>query len=90
MHECTDRERKTELYGVLLFSITVVQQDLQNPQHNSTILVVDEGGLVDDVQKTGILSAPGRTPLRGVVVKLAIKRFSLHAAFRQPFAPNIL
>ena len=38
--------------------------------------------------KTRILSAVDRTPLRGVAVKLATKRSSLHSVPQQLFAPN--
>ena len=80
MHESTDRERKTELYEVLLFFISA--------HHN---VVVEEGCAGhEDVQKTGILSAPDRTPLRGVAVKLATKRSSFCNALQQPIAPDIL
>ena len=61
MHESTDRERKTELNEVLLFCITVVQQDLHNPLKSAYHTVVDEEewvGHVDGVHKTGILSVP--------------------------------
>ena len=71
MHESTDRERKTELYKyeVLLLCITAVQQAAYHT------VVVEEGCAGhEDVQETGIISAPDRTLSRGVAVKVAIKR----------------
>ena len=44
MHERTERERKTELYEVLLFCITAVQQSLYNPLKTAYHTVVDEDG----------------------------------------------
>ena len=36
------------------------------------------------------MSASDRTPLRGVAIKLATERSSLHSVPQQPFAPDIL
>ena len=88
MREGTERKRTAELYEVLLFCITAVQQDLHNHLKPAYHTVSDEEGWADGVQKTGILSGPDRTPLRGVAVKLATKRSSLRGVPQQPFAPN--
>ena len=57
MHESTYSERKTELYEVLLFCITAVQQDLHNPLKSAYDTVADKERWTDGVQKTRILYA---------------------------------
>ena len=75
MHERTEHERKTELYGVLLLCITAVQQSLHNPL-TAYHTVVDEEVPADDdvVQKMGILSDP--LALLGSVEFLVVKLFA--------------
>ena len=90
MRESTDRERNTELYEVLLFFTTVVQglYCINSAYHN--VVVEERCAGHEDVREAGILSAPDRTSLRRVAVKVATKRSSVHRVPQQPIAPDIL
>ena len=66
MHERTARERKTELYGVLLFCITAVQQSLYSPLKSTYYTVADEERMSRRCSENG-------NPLRSYS---ALKRFA--------------
>ena len=70
MHKSTDHERETELYEVLLFCITTVQQDLHNSLKSAYYTEADEEGWAYGIQKTGILALAAKRSTECLAVKL--------------------